>query len=437
MKRMGWLCVVPAMLILAAAPVFPQVESTGGGLTLTEVVPYHVDIISFASLNSTHSRLDVFVQVSHDNLSFIKRDDQYVASYEVTIIVNDSLGGLVNERQWTEQVRVTNFDESVSPYVTSLTQRSLEISPGKYSVTTIVRDAETKIARRLVREVRVRDFSEGQIALSDIMLVRRLTVTGGKRSIVPSINPNVGNLSEGFHLFFEVYNRGEDVDVRFVIVGVNDQRIQRQLADTVQRVTSGRSQVFIHVDNSSLPLGNYAAVVQAVRADSGEAAQVPLLASSTRKFMIRWLGLPRGIADLDAAIDQIQYIAKDSELQHVKSAPTLEEKQKRFLEFWKTKDPNPNTPRNEMMEEYYAKVEYANKNFKHYIEGWRTDMGMVYIIFGAPNNVDRHPFDMDSKPYEIWSYYELNHRFVFVDRTGFGDYRLTTPIWEVWQRPRN
>jgi hypothetical protein len=88
------------------------------------------------------------------------------------------------------------------------------------------------------------------------------------------------------------------------------------------------------------------------------------------------------------------------------------------------------------MEEYYIRVQFANKNFAHYIEGWRTDMGMVYIIFGSPNNVDRHPFDIDSKPYEIWSYYDLNHQFTFVDQTGFGDYRLTTPIWEVWQRPK-
>jgi hypothetical protein len=51
--------------------------------------------------------------------------------------------------------------------------------------------------------------------------------------------------------------------------------------------------------------------------------------------------------------------------------------------------------------------------------------------------VDRHPFEVDSKPYEIWAYYELNYSIVFVDETGFGDYRLQTPIWEIYQRLRN
>jgi len=60
--------------------------------------------------------------------------------------------------------------------------------------------------------------------------------------------------------------------------------------------------------------------------------------------------------------------------------------------------------------------------------GWRSDRGMVYTILGTPNNIDRHPFEYDSKPYEVWEYYDLNRSFVFLDQTGFGDYRLITPL---------
>lgn len=56
-------------------------------------------------------------------------------------------------------------------------------------------------------------------------------------------------------------------------------------------------------------------------------------------------------------------------------------------------------------------------------------MGMVYVTLGSPNNVERHPFEYDSKPYEVWDYYDINRRFVFVDQTGFGDYRLVTPFF--------
>jgi len=58
-------------------------------------------------------------------------------------------------------------------------------------------------------------------------------------------------------------------------------------------------------------------------------------------------------------------------------------------------------------------------------------MGMIYILFGPPNSVDRHPFDIDSKPYEVWYYYQKDRQFMFVDETGFGDYRLMNPLSDV------
>jgi GWxTD domain-containing protein len=130
------------------------------------------------------------------------------------------------------------------------------------------------------------------------------------------------------------------------------------------------------------------------------------------------------------------YIASGGEVDEIKEAKTQEEKLKNFLEFWKTKDPTPQTEDNPVFDEYYRRVEYANQNFSHYIEGWRTDRGMVFIILGSPNNVDRHPFEYDSKPYEVWEYYQLNKYFVFVDETGFGDYRLSTPLYGDFYRYR-
>ena len=106
------------------------------------------------------------------------------------------------------------------------------------------------------------------------------------------------------------------------------------------------------------------------------------------------------------------------------------------MDFWKKKDPTPGSERNEIFEEYYRRVNYANEAFSHYVEGWRTDRGMVFIILGPPNNVDRHPMDFDAKPYEVWQYYDLSKDFIFMDETGFGDYRLITPLYGDYYRFR-
>lgn len=39
---------------------------------------------------------------------------------------------------------------------------------------------------------------------------------------------------------------------------------------------------------------------------------------------------------------------------------------------------------------YYERVEQANKQFTTFKEGWKTDLGMVYILFGPPWYVDRY-----------------------------------------------
>ncbi|MBI4534900.1 MAG: GWxTD domain-containing protein [Ignavibacteriae bacterium] len=398
--------------------------------------PYDVDIISFAAVSSPQSRLDVFIQIGFDQLSFVKRDDKYHASYELTISVLDEDKSLVSEKLWTEEVTATDFDESVSSDAYSLTQRVFEVPPGTYYIITSLRDNETKVSHQVAKQLKVADYSGAGLFLSDIMLVSRISARGDKKIIAPLVSGNVGNVLGQFYVFFEAYSDKQLDSVSVVATVLNKQKERMLKIDTVEVLASGRTQLFVGIDHSMLALGEYTVYAQVFPLRAGETEEQKPLANTSRAFVVHWLGIPKGIRDLDLAIDQLQYIAKDKELEVIRNARTAEEKQKQFLEFWKRRDPNPNTPRNEKMEEYYAKVEYANKHFKHYIDGWKTDMGMIYIIFGSPSNVDRHPFDSDSKPYEVWSYYDLNQQFVFVDETGFGDYRLTTPVWDVWQRPR-
>ncbi|MCD4706512.1 MAG: GWxTD domain-containing protein [Candidatus Sabulitectum sp.] len=56
-------------------------------------------------------------------------------------------------------------------------------------------------------------------------------------------------------------------------------------------------------------------------------------------------------------------------------------------------------------------------------EGWETDRGRVYLIYGEPDEVESDPFSTTQAPYEIWSYYGSEQEgFVFADLMGSGDY---------------
>ncbi|MFZ9980785.1 MAG: GWxTD domain-containing protein [Cyclobacteriaceae bacterium] len=59
------------------------------------------------------------------------------------------------------------------------------------------------------------------------------------------------------------------------------------------------------------------------------------------------------------------------------------------------------------MRNYYKGIELANRNFTGYKEGWKTDMGMIFTVFGAPTEVSRNTTN------EVWYYEGIKTKFIF------------------------
>jgi hypothetical protein len=55
-------------------------------------------------------------------------------------------------------------------------------------------------------------------------------------------------------------------------------------------------------------------------------------------------------------------------------------------------------------------------------------MGMIYILFGKPDDISRSMNSQQSYNFQTWYYYQINEEFLFIDDYGFGDYRLRTPF---------
>ncbi|MFZ4618947.1 MAG: GWxTD domain-containing protein [Bacteroidota bacterium] len=134
-----------------------------------------------------------------------------------------------------------------------------------------------------------------------------------------------------------------------------------------------------------------------------------------------------GEQELDKEFEQSRYFASKSEIDQYKKYSTVEAKRKALFEFWKSRDEDLSTPENEQKTDYFKRVAYANQQYKTgFREGWKTDRGRVYILYGAPDDVERHANELDKKPYEIWTYNSIQGGVVFIfgDRTGFSDYIL-------------
>lgn len=425
---------VCGLALLPGTAARAQTEMRRG---LTEAGPtFYSDAIAYAAPQPQKSRLDVYVQVPHDEIRFLKEGDQYIGRYEVTLSLLTTSKTLAHEETWTVDVPVAEFSQTTQNKLYSLTHRTVELEPGNYQMTIQLRDQESRKSSQMKKSLLITDFAKDSLSLSDIMLVNRLSTEGEKRTIVPNISGSINQLAEGFFVFFEAYTRPafDSLEIEWKIY---DSKKNEVVSHTQMEATTGhKTQVFLRIDSAGLRMGTYyVSIVSAGKLGAGT-DQLVMKASTSRTFNVRSTDFPVAIVDPDKAIDQLIYIARESELEYIRSATTEEEKRKRFLEFWSKRDPDPQTQRNELMEEYYGRVQYANQTFTHYLEGWRTDMGMIFIRFGTPDNIERHPFDVDNKPYEIWYYYQLNRQFIFVDETGFGDYRLRYPTTDLWGRMR-
>lgn len=384
---------------------------------------FYFDIYNFYSGDSAGTKVDFFLQLPFEKLSFIKAGEKFRAEYSVSVTVNDENKlKLITEKSWTEKIELMDFNKTNSKSDYNLSARSFKLAPGKYYFTILVEDLDSRKEYRAEAEVPVRTFDQ-ELAISDIMLISTKTTSEtGTVKIVPNLSRNVAAQKGGIPIFFEVYSSAErDLELTYTIVDTKNNPLYSD--KKIEKLKKGNTQLFYTFDFKDAGMGEYRMVISAPFVDD------KTVIVSTKSFFSRWSGMPSTLKDLEKASDQMIYIAGPDEIDHIQNGKDFAEKLDRYMEFWEKKDPTQGTPENEVFNEYYRRIEFANKNFKQMLEGWRSDMGMVYITLGSPNNVERHPFEYDSKPYEIWDYYDINRRFIFVDQTGFGDYRLVTPFF--------
>src|SRR6478672_7059085 len=138
----------------------------------------------------------------------------------------------------------------------------------------------------------------------------------------------------------------------------------------------------------------------------------------------------------------VTYIITDEERKAFKKLATDDERERFIEEFWRRRDPDPDTDENEFKEEYYERIAYANEHFASGIPGWKSDRGRIWIMYGKPDERETHPMGGNYErpategggmtttyPFETWFYRYIpgvgsGVEIEFVDPTGSGEYRI-------------
>lgn len=398
----------------------------------TESMAFEFDAVIFNSgIDTAQSRADCYMIIPYASLNFVRSGDVFGAKYEYILTLLDSSGNRLDMEKGERSL--TEYDYFIAQGGTAkfdYLRHSFIMKKGNYKIRAEITDKYSNQKYERQRAVTALDFSQFKLSLSGILLVSSIEEINGRFSITPHLSDNVGSLSDGFFLFFEIYNNPliDSLDLLYQIIG-SDGSIVFQSDRARKAIRKPIEREFIKVEKlTNFPSGSYTLRLAALNpAESGAIKESMFLAAALRSFKYYPSIGGHILADINLALRQMKYVAYQEDINFIEAGATSEEKQKRFLEFWEKLDPSPTTDRNEAFEDYFSRVTFATRNFKAYTEGWLTDKGMVYIVYGPPTSSERYTSYSDNRVYERWTYARNTREFIFVDNTGFGDFRLVRP----------
>jgi GWxTD domain-containing protein len=358
--------------------------------------------------------VDLFVAVTNDQLHFVRQRNRFLAEYSIAVDILDAEGLRIAGKSSRHRKTAKGFDQTTSQEERTTNHFHFDLPTGDYRAVARVRDEDLKRESNQKEPFEIVAVGTHEIALSDLLLLgERAEATGGDFDRFKSLYFKAkADERPSILVLFRLVGAEQPAECRALFRRPTGE-VARDLRFQIPAESKWR---FVELSTKDLPGTVYDLEIRAQCADT-------LQTTATRKLMIRAAGLSPLVENLDEAIAQLLYIADSKTLKMMKAADADAKKQL-LQSFWKERDPSPGTPDNELMNEYYHRIHEADERFRCYKAGWKTDRGWVFVTYGEPNEVERYPFELDSRPYEVWRYYRPERRFLFIDKNGFGDYDL-------------
>lgn len=333
----------------------------------------------------------IHIEIPIHILIFTKYQGKYSTDLEISYVVYDDKNREAKGERFMERIEITKPVRYLDK--DSLIVKDFNIVDDLYRKKIVVNIKNLEKEWRMQREFK----REGDLVLGDIVF----TDNEGK------LIHRVENLRK-IYLVMEIYSK-KDIDENYKI-----EFLKKNKKKSFKGNLKGRGNIRLveQLDLSNLVSGDY---------------KIRVYFEKSKDFKEKILPF-YGIyiftnEDFYMVVDALYYFADPKDIDSLRLAP-INKRKEYWEKFWRKRDPSPDTPQNEFEEEFLRRFYYANENFGVYTPGYRTARGRIYILYGEPDEIERHPFEVDSYPYEIWYYYNKKLKFVFVDKKGVGEYEL-------------
>jgi GWxTD domain-containing protein len=415
------------------------------------------------SVEKTH--VEIYYSLLRSQYDFQPDSNGYHSYVNMTAIVTSDSGQLIDSSSWKVGLRVNSLMEARLPNFVNNDIITAQLSPGTFSVVLRAASLTGNYSGEKLLKINVPDYGSGSLSISQLQLAYNVTDADGGpfdragKRLIPNIRRVFSHDDKLVYYYVEVYNLDTSKSEFASSIRVYDANgnLYKEIAPVTQALTGNSASMLSGFNITAFRSGYYKLVVSAIQGNDSVSAE-KYFEITPGKIEYEIAREKEELAEYPEAVkltneveakkfrNQILYIATREELKQYDALP-VEGKNNFCKAFWQKRDSDPTTQVNEYKVEHYRRFKYVNEAYSTFQDantepnGWKSDMGRVYLVYGPPSDEENYPSALEERPWKRWNYdnVEGGVYFIFIDEDGYGSYRLihstakSEPKNENWQ----
>ena len=361
---------------------------------------------------------DAFINIASEivyaSLVYKRKENVNKADFNITyqILNLDNPDEIISAKEFPIQITDPNNSLSNDQNTYRLT-KNFEVAPGNFRIITTILDNNSDKEISRISEVFIPNIEGEESNITNIRIFKK--TKGTDSEYYPTTTYDIQSDIDSLKFVFQVTNKSADSDLTInsrLVRFRSDTSIARPMnynnytpstieykgidysketeINTNRRVLTNKGNVTVEFTFPELERGNYRFEVSSNLGEENELFKA-------RDFSIKSPNYP-SLGTARELAQPLYYLMTEKEYEELMSIDNDEDLKKAVDRFWLSNIKNSRIAKS-AIELYYSRVEEANKQFSNYKEGWKTDQGMIYILFGPPWYVDK-----SSVSEMIWSY---------------------------------
>ncbi|HPT72091.1 MAG TPA: GWxTD domain-containing protein [Candidatus Cloacimonadota bacterium] len=393
-------------------------------------LPVSVDISRFLD-EKRHTRFEINYQVKYSNLSFENVNKNYFASLNVKVEVLKA-DSIVTQKSFTNRIGVSNLNDAGSDQKSFMDKISLVLNGSSYKIRLTFTDSKTLDSKTWTHELIGLPPSS---MISDIELSKAIVPADTTRFLEKFKRDGRVYVDEPSHVFYPVKQDSLYLFAQLYSLSTSDDKTYpyeiefRVIKDkTVVRKWNIKDVASLSTANitrgisiKNLEYGLYDLDIEVNSGLRNSKASTFFVLGEIKEELISIL------PNIDDEIRLIRYYAPSSKVGNVETL-TQDAKKRMVNQLWYSIAAENGMDVESWTDQVKQRISYANRTFSHFKPGWETDMGRIYLRYGAPDDIRKEVTSDDTKfvqkDFQIWKYSTSDRIYVFIDIQMNGNFKM-------------